>query len=63
MASCDVNFLGIYSKMLANNDASEAANNDASEAVSVEFSSIKKYYLVALSYTTICCHFPRIFDA
>jgi len=33
MASCSVNFLGIYSKMLA--------NNDASEAVSVEFSSVK----------------------
>jgi len=33
MASCAVNFLGIYRKMLA--------NNDASEAVSVEFSSVK----------------------
>jgi len=57
MASCAVNFLGIYRKMLA--------NNDASEAVSVEFSSIRKYYLVALSYsyTTVCCHFPRVFDA
>ena len=35
MASCVVNFLGIYSKIKM------LANNDASEAVSVEFSSVK----------------------
>ena len=35
MASCSVNFLGIYSKIKM------LANNDASEAVSVEFSSVK----------------------